>query len=103
MASRRICEQECRFCGILDVFDDSERTRGDMGERTRPADSAYQEGLTTIQEERLIGVEGSCGHGYSNRDINHVFNYCVRTDRDTDKLLGPLESAHQIVPEIIYN
>ena len=103
MTWRRICEWRCRFREILDLFDDSERTKGDTGERTRPADSARQIGLTILWKERFIRVEGSCGHGYSNRDIKHVFNYCKRTDRDTDKRLGPSESAHQIEPEIIYN
>jgi len=50
-----------------------------------------------------MGVEGIRGHGYSNCDITHVFNYCDRTDRDTDKRLGPLDSANQIGLETIYN
>ena len=103
MALGSIRGRACWFCGILDVFDDSERTKGDTGERTRPADSARQIGLTILWKERLMSVEGICGQGYSNCDIKHVFNHCERTDRVTDKRLGPLDSEHIIGPEIIYN
>ena len=91
MASRRICEQECRFCGILDVFDDGERPKGDTGERTRPADSAHQIGLTVLQKERLMGVEGIRGHGYLNCDIKHVFDYCGTSIIDTGLWMTPLD------------
>jgi len=50
-----------------------------------------------------MGVEGICGHGYSNYDNKHVFNHCETTDRDTDKRLGPLDSSNQIGLETIYN
>ena len=103
MTSRRICEWRCRFREILDLFDDSERTKGDTGERTRPADSARQIGLTILWKERLMPVEGIRGHEYSNSDIKYVFNRCERTDRDTNKRTGPLDSAHEIGLETIYN
>ena len=48
MALRRICERRCRFCGILDVFDDGERLDGDREKRMRPADPARQVGLTVL-------------------------------------------------------
>ena len=103
MTWRRPCERRCRSREILHVFDDSERTKEDTGERTGPAESGHQGGLTVLQKERLMAVEGIRGHGYSNCDITHVFNYCDRTDRDTDKRLGPLDSANQIGLETIYN
>jgi len=103
MALRRTCELGCRFCGIFDVFDDSERPKGDRVKRATPADSAHQEGLTVLQKERLMGVEGIRGHGYSNCDITHVFDYCGTTIIDTWLWRTPLDSAHQIGPETIYN
>jgi len=103
MTSRRICEWRCRFREILDLFDDSERTKGDTGERTRPADSACQIGLTILWKERLMPVEGICGHGYSNRDIMHVFDYSGTSIIDTGSLMTPLDSARKIGIEIIYN
>ena len=54
----------CWFCGILDVFDDSERVNEDTGKRTRPADSASQVGLPTLWKEPLMATEGICEHGY---------------------------------------
>jgi len=48
-------------------------------------------------------VEGICGHGYSNRDIMHVFDYSGTSIIDTGSLMTPLDSARKIGIEIIYN
>jgi len=48
-------------------------------------------------------VEGICGHGYSNRDIRHVFDYSGTSIIDTGSLMTPLDSARKIGIEIIYN
>ena len=68
-----------------------------------PADLTREIELTILWKERLMGVEGICGQGYSNCDVQHVFNHCERRDIDTDKRTGPLDSAHEIGLEIIYN
>jgi len=64
MALGSIRGRACWFCGILDVFDDSERVNEDTGKRTRPADSARQVGLTTLWTEPSMATEGICEHGY---------------------------------------
>ena len=58
-----------------------------------PADLTREIELTILWKERLMSVEGICGHEYSNCDINYVFNHRQRRDRDTDKRMGPLDSA----------
>ena len=35
--------------------------------------------------------------------MTYVFKYCERTDRETDKQMAPLDSAHHISLEIIFN
>ena len=66
-------------------------------------DSASQIGLTTPSKEVLIADEGCSGQRFKNCEMWYVFNYCERTDRDMDKQMLPLDSAHQIGLEIILN
>ena len=64
MALGSIRGRACWFCGILDVFDGSERVNQDTGEMMRPSHSAGQVGLTTLWKEPLMVTEGICEHGY---------------------------------------
>ena len=50
-----------------------------------------------------MAVEGFRGHEYSNRDIRNVFDYFGTTIIDAGLWMTPLDSAHQIGLEIIYN
>jgi len=68
-----------------------------------PADSACQIGLTILWKELLMAMEGIRGWVFKNWDVCYIFNYCERTNRDTDKRMGPLDSGVQIDLEIILN
>ena|SRR5439155_358003 len=71
-------------------------TRAAIAKRMVPSDSACRIGVSTLSREVLIVDQGVCRWRFKNRDLGNVFNYCERTDRDTDKRMIPSDSAHQI-------
>ena len=68
-----------------------------------PLDPAHQIGLTPLLKEVLIPDEGYSGWKFKNCKIWYIFNYCEKTDRDMDKQMVQLDSAHQISVEIIFD
>src|SRR5205814_1729311 len=65
--------------------------------------SARQIGVCTISKDVLTVDEGVSGWMFKNCEIWNGFNYCVRMDRDMDKLMAPFDSGHQICLETIFN
>ena len=59
--------------------------------------------LLTPRTGDSMAENGFCGQENWNCDIRKVYDYCERTDRGTDREMVPLDSAHQIGLEIIYN
>ena len=51
-------------------------------------------------KEVLISDEGYSGWKFKNCEIWYVLNYCEKMDRDMDKQMVQLDSAHQISVEI---
>ena len=59
-----------------------------------PLDPAHQIGLTPLLKEVLIPDEGYSGWKFKNCKIWYIFNYCEKMDRDMDKQMVQLDSAH---------
>src|SRR5436190_17088169 len=74
-----------------------------MDKRMVALDSVSQIGLTTLSKNVFITDEGCGGRRFKVWEIWSVFDYCERTDRDTDKWMVPLDLSHQIGLEIILN
>ena len=98
-----VCRWRFKNCEIWYVFDCWRRTRQDTVKRTAPFDSAHQIGISTLLTDILTIDSGFTGWRFKNWEICYVSNYYERTDRDTDKRIIPLDSAHQIGLEIILN
>ena len=88
---------------IGDVFHHISTHRARTAKRTKPLDSAYRIGQSTLLNDALTVEEGVCGWRFKNREIWDVFNYCVRMDRDMNRWMAPFDSGHQIRVEINFN
>ena len=62
-----------------------------MAKRTAGLDSAHQTGQTTPPSDVLIVDEDAHGKGLKNCDVEDVFEYEGRTNRDMAKWMTPIE------------
>lgn len=98
-----ICRWRFKNREIENVLASDLGTRGDMGKRRSPLNSAHQRGPSTFWKDNWTVDQSVCRWSFKNHEIEDVLASHLRTSGDMAKRWLRLDSAHQIGLETIFN